>query len=403
LKLSSAVKKAPGTVAADRWRASLFWLRTVLLSATFLGLLSCWPLWLNSREFPVIPITAWFPVLPSPWDQLFFGAMLLPLALAAWRYRVAVGFFLAATFVAWCEDQNRGQPWLYMYWGMLLLTLLPDSIALAACRLAMSAAYVWSGIQKVNPAFLNGSPAWFVAPAERWHLPHIVLDIFRWGIATAPFVEIAIGICLWVPRLRKAGIVAVFGVHLAALLFLGPLGHNYNWVVWPWNLAMIALVWVLFALGPAPRIELAFTQLKMSRPALALLTPYTLLPVLSFFGLWDSYFSFTLYSANEADANIFVTPGFTARLPARLQKYVHPVPQYHPQYQGPSMFLFRAWCYEDLHVLFVPEPRNYVGVFQHLRKYSREPGDLRLIVGPRGGSPVFYEDERRVVLMPKGH
>lgn len=374
----------------------------MLLSSTFLGLLSCWPLWINAREFPVLPIISWFPVLPWPWDRAFFGAMLASLALAAWRYRLAVGFVLAATVFAWCEDQNRGQPWLYMYWVMLLLTLLPDSAANSACRVAFSVAYIWSGVQKMNPAFLNGSPAWFVAPAEHWHLPGAVLSMFRAGIATAPFVEAAIGICLWIPRLRKAAIAAVLAVHLAALLFLGPLGHNYNWVVWPWNLAMIALAWVLFGMNSPPRLRLALVDLKASRPALAVLMPYTILPALSFFGLWDSYCSFTLYSANEADANIFVTPAFTERLPPRLRKYVSAVPQYDPQYQGPSLFLFRAWCYEDLHVLFVPEPRNYLGVFRHLERYARHPGDLRLIIGPRGSPPVFYEHDRRVVLPPKG-
>jgi len=72
---------------------TVFWLRTVLLSATLLGLLSCWPLWFNAREFPVLPITSWFPVLAPPLDKVWFGAMIVSLPLAAWRYRPAVIFF----------------------------------------------------------------------------------------------------------------------------------------------------------------------------------------------------------------------------------------------------------------------------------------------------------------------
>jgi len=90
-------------------------------------------------------------------------------------------------------------------------------------------------------------PAWFVAPATRWHLPTGLIEVMRWTIASAPVVELAIGLALWVPSLRRAAIAAAVVLHLAALLFLGPLGYNYNWVVWPWNLAMIGLVWALFA------------------------------------------------------------------------------------------------------------------------------------------------------------
>ena len=51
-------------------------------------------------------------------------------------------------------------------------------------------------------------------------------------------------------------------VHLAALLFLGPLGHNYNWVVWPWNLAMIGLVWALFAAQTPPRLKPTLAEVR---------------------------------------------------------------------------------------------------------------------------------------------
>ncbi len=381
------------------WFEPCFWLRAVLLSATFLGLIASIPLWLNSRAFPLLRVAPWFPVLPAPWDKCLFGAMLLALALAGWRYRPAVAFFLGASLFAYCEDQNRGQPWFYMYWVMLLLTLLPGPAAMAACRCSISVVYIWSGIQKINPAFLYGSPGWFTAPAANWHLPGFVLDLLRWGITTAPIVEIGIGLGLWAPRLRKPAIIAVFAVHLAALLFLGPLGHNYNWVVWPWNLAMIGLVCALFVGAAPPRLKPALAEVRRSRPAIAILAPYALLPALSFVGWWDSDFSFTLYAENQANANIFVTPAFAERLPPQLRRYVHPFPQpYDPQFQGPCVFMFGTWCYEELHVPVVPEPRNFRAIFRFLRAWSKSPEDLRLIIGPRAGPILFYQGDDRVEL-----
>src|SRR5215470_3434587 len=83
------------------------WLRGVLLGACFFGMLASMPLWLNTRSFPLVPIAPWFPALPSPWDKCLFGSMLAALALAAWRYRPAVMYFLSASLFAFFEDQNR--------------------------------------------------------------------------------------------------------------------------------------------------------------------------------------------------------------------------------------------------------------------------------------------------------
>src|ERR1035441_4919789 len=130
--------------------------------------------------------------------------MLLALALASWFYRTAITCFLLAGLFAFCEDQNRGQPWFYMYWVMLGLTLLPAPASIAACRWAISVAYIWSGIQKCQPAFFHSVPAWFIAPATHWHLPAAVIHLLRWSIASAPFVELGIGVALWLPQCHWA-------------------------------------------------------------------------------------------------------------------------------------------------------------------------------------------------------
>lgn len=413
------------------------WVRATLLSACFLGLLASAPVWLNSRNYPLFPIAPWFPILPSPWDKCLFGAMLLALVLAIWFYRTAGIFFLSATLFAFCEDQNRGQPWLYMYCVMLLLTLLPAPASIAACRVAISVAYIWSGIQKCNPRFFQVVPEWFVAPAAHWHLPSAAIELLRLSVASAPFLELAIGLALWSCRLRRVAIGAVVALHLAALLFLGPTGHDYNWVVWPWNLAMISLVCALFgagafwqkhrsepALAVSPKKEAGaerpkrsptsgrggnknplsaksgailkqtFDELRRSKPALVIVALYSLLPILSFRGSWDSYFSFSLYSENQAVANVFVTRDFGDGLPPHMRPYVQPfTPDYDPEHQGPYVFAFQAWCYEELHVPPIPEPRNFRFIFTFLRAYSKKPNDLRMIVGPRAGPVIFYQGD----------
>jgi len=307
-----------------------------------------------------------------------------------------------------------------LYWVLLLLTLLADSTALAACRVALSVAYIWSGIQKFNGRFFHVVPSWFVAPAERWYLPSVLIEVLRWMVIAAPVIEVGIGVGIWVPGLRKTAIMATVAVHLMALLFLGPLGYNYNWVVWPWNLAMMGLVWSLFGVRneeleiadkkpapktshrPAPLLKKSLAQLMRSKPALIALGLYSLLPLLSFFGRWDSYFSFSLYSENAAVANVFISQDFGDRLPQRLRPYVQKFPlAYDPEHQGPYTFGFQAWGYEELHVPPISELRNFRSVFQFLRSYSREESDLRMIVGPRAGPVIFYQGDTQEFLMPK--
>lgn len=405
------------------------WLRTTLLAATLLGLIASAPVWTNTRTFPLLPIFSGFPILPAPWDNCLYATMLGSLIVAPWFYRPAIITFLATSFFAYCGDQNRGQPWLYMYWVMLLLSLFPKPSAHAACRVAIATVYLWGGIQKLNTRFFAVTPEWFVKPAaDNWHWPPVLVDLLKLSVKAAPFIEIAIALLLWFPKFRRVAFILTILTHAFALVFLGPWGHNYNWVVWPWNLAMIALVLGLFAQGktfernvaaatdvsklkpdikskksPKPAANTVtfagfrktFLELRRSRTALTLVVLYGLLPILSYSGRWDSYFSFSLYSENLAVANIFVTENFRDNLPPHLKMYAEKFPQaYDPERQGPLTFSFTAWAYEEMHVPSISEPRNFVIVYRALLPYAKKPEDLRMIIGPRSGPVIFHEGER---------
>jgi hypothetical protein len=391
-------------------------LRVTLLVATALGLIASAPVWMNPRSFPLLPLVSGFPILPAPWDQCLYALMLGALIAAMWCYRPAVIIFLASSFLAYCGDQNRGQPWLYLYWVLLLLSLFPPSAALAAGRIAITTVYLWGGIQKINARFFAVTPEWFVAPATNWHWPAAMIDLLKLSVKAAPFIEIAIAVLLWFPRLRRVAFGLTILTHTFALVFLGPWGHNYNWVVWPWNLAMIALVLGLFAEGKfftatldnsAPqRITLPRTLVSLCRTKAAAVTValFGLLPILSYSGRWDSYFSFALYSENLAAANLFCTESFRDNLPPHLKKFVQQFPQsdYDPQHQGPYLFAFPAWAYEELHVPPISEPRNFVNVYRTLQRYAQKPEDLRMIIGPRSGPVIFHEGER-VEYLQRSH
>ena len=378
MNLSAILKDAPSRPA---------WLRATLIAACLLTLLGSAPLWMNARPYPPLPVADWFPILSRPWDTLAFAAALATLALAIRFHRAGVMAFLAISLFLALEDQARWQPWFYMYWVMLLLTLAEERAAFVGCRFAVAAVYVWSGIQKCNPHYFDLVVPWFVKPAAAW-LPSFAATGFQWAVAAAPTIEVFIGLGLWFSRTRRAAVTAAFTVHLSALLFLGPIGHKQNWIVWPWNLAMPALVVILFPRGP---VEEVWAGLKRSSWSAAVVALFWLLPILSFLGKWDSYLSFSLYTGNLTKADIFISASLRERLPPALQEFIVPTPApYNEQLQGPYVVLVELWADKILRVPPLPEARNYRHLAKYLTSFSADPNDVHLVLIPRVGKVLFY-------------
>jgi hypothetical protein len=378
------------------------WLRAVLLGATLLGMLSCIPLWLAAREYPLVPMTASWPVTPPGYGPWLLGVTLFSLLAAARFFRLAIVFFLVASLYLYCCDQNRGQPWMYMYWVMLLLNLLPEPIALAACRAALSLVYVWAGVQKLNGTFFRVMPAWFVQPAIGWGWPESVVAGLRAGVSLTPPLEMFIGAGVWFPKMRRLALAAAMVLHAASLVFLGPLGHNINLVVWPWNIAMLALLLVLFGWGEGASLRQTWGELRRSSSGALVVGLFGLLPVLSFFGCWDSYFSFALYSGNVSRADLYMTQSFRDRLPARWQMYIHPVENYNPEFQLPFVFEHPRWAAAEMRVPQFPEPRDFAVMFRRIAAHATNEADCRMIVETRGGKILLYRpgDSSPVIIKP---
>jgi hypothetical protein len=378
-----------------RDKSAIGWLRLCVLLATLSGVLSSIPLWLASREYPLLPVASWWPVLRSPWDAVLLAILLGSLLLAGWFFRPAVIVFLILSLFLVLSDQNREQPWFYMYALLLLALMFRSPISLTLCRLIISAVYIWGGVQKINPVFFKVVPVWFVSPATKWLSPELV-SLFQWTVAAAPAIEIFIGFALWWQPVRKLAIGAVCAVHVLALIFLGPWGHGYNLVVWPWNLAMIAIVILLF---PRGRLERPISTLNRCWPAWALAVLVCVLPTLSYTGKWDSYLSFSLYSGSLATADIYVTESFRERLPEKLKRFTHALQTYNEEVQGPYVFDHQSWAMAELGVPPLPEPRAYRNTWTYLsRKYAANPQEIRMVLAPRTGPILLYQGESASIL-----
>jgi predicted DCC family thiol-disulfide oxidoreductase YuxK len=360
----------------------IFWLKTTALIAFCLGLLISSPLWIGPRSYPLVPVWSGLPSLGHPIDYVLYGGLLAlaAAALVSPRPQKFIGGFLAI-FVVFCLlDQNRWQPWVFLYGfllaGLALFSWRSDDrvgrqAALNIARLIVAFTYVFSGLQKINRHFVTvdfgllTQPITDLAPALSTPLHYI-------GMA-APFVQVGFGIGLLTQRFRRASLVLAVAMHLFILAMLGPLGQDWNMIVWPWTAAMVVFDLLLFA-GKDGFSGREIFRIERSWFHGAILVLFGCLPLLSFANRWDSYLSAALYSGNLTEALIYVSDAGYDAVPAEARRYfAHTSDNTH-------VLNMQQWAVEDLNVPPYPEARLYKAIARNLCAKQDKPGQLVLIV-----------------------
>ncbi len=263
-----------------------------------------WPLWYETeRIFSAAPIFNFN--MPSWLSQSMVIATLgLCGVLIIVPQKRKLGIVLAA-FIAFLviEDELRWQPFIYMYTFILFAAAFipqkPIEKDFRAIRLMVIGIYFWAGFYKINTAFIFDVFPWFVQPLG------MNAGFVLFLSCIVPFIECAIGVCLFVPRWRGIGVILATCMLVVVLICLGPFGHNWGLIVWPWNVLLHALEAVLFLYYREPLLKKEVAKDKMACLAIAL---FWVLPALGMFDKWGSYPSFMLYSGLPATADVKFAP-----------------------------------------------------------------------------------------------
>jgi hypothetical protein len=361
--------------------ARLFALKIAIAGGLLAGLLLSPKLWLSSRFYPQTPVLPFLRPIPFPIDYAVYALLLLLLVTIAVVPRPAkpIAAFLCLAAVLALLDQSRWQPWFYQYLFMLLalgLSSRSPAAAMNTCRLIVVCTYFWSGLQKVNPGFADDVFPWMAEPLTRF-LPAGA----RWLIAllglVVPFVETGIGIALLTRKFRTAAMYLAIGMHVFILIGIGPFGHSANTVVWPWNLAMVAFLLILFrGSGDVSWRELVWGRGAVSQRVVLVL--FGVLPLLSFFNLWDHYLSSALYSGNRNNGVLYLSDDVLAELPDSIQEVA--------TNEGPDVNKLEIadWSFRELNVPAYPEMRIYKNVARSLCGFAESASDVRLAVEAKG-------------------
>ena len=351
-------------------------LRMIVCLGCIAGLLISWKLWVSSRSYPLVPISEKLPAIRPPFDYVVFAALVILPAMIAFSSRPR-RFVFAFLFLAICLcalDQSRLQPWFYQYTMLLAAFAFYSSAArhtqlLNTSSLIISLVYFWSGVQKIGVGFVDRVFPVLINPYL--HTLFGRVDVLpRWLIPAIPLIEIFIGVGLMTRKLRNVSAVIAVAMHLLILLLLVPLGVNR--IVWPWNIAMIVLVMVLFW----KRRDASLADLVLPKRVgfqLFVLILFGVMPLLSFFNLWDAYLSSSLYSGNYKVAVIRITDAVKNRLQAGIQNQVE-------QVNGEWTISPVRWSLRELKVPAYPEPRVYRKVTKSICAFAEDPTEVILTI-----------------------
>lgn len=358
----------------------LAYAKTAVVLGFAAGLLLSPKLWISSRFFPLIPIIPGLSPLRFPLDYICAGALFLLLCAIgmAAKPRTYIFGFAALLVALALSDQTRWQPWVYLYLFILLsmscYSWKADDLAgsentLNICRLIVGATYFYSGLQKLNPNFAELGIKSLLGPAVAAHLPFAHMWPWIMGV-----MEAGIGVTLLTRRLRNVAVICAVLMHVF-ILFSGIVLMHWNSVVWPWNLTMIAFVVLLFW-----KADFSFVDAVWRNPIWfqkAALVLFGVMPLLSFFGRWDSYLSASLYSGNVAQANVLMSRQVKDQLPPAIQKYA--------KEHAPNTYVLviRDWAVGELNVMPYPAMRAYRGIGREICRYTQNSPDVVLVTRDR--------------------
>jgi len=367
-------------------------LRILIAAGLACGLALCWRLWISSRLFPLSPVNGSLRPIPFPLDYLSAALLFILLAaiIAAPRPKWFLTVFLVFAGLLSLWDQLRWQPWFYQYFFMLAAIAFyawwkPDpkngAAALNACRLIVVSTYFWGGLQKLNVTFLRQT--WPDMSGSILRLLPVFArssDVFALAV---PFVEVAVAVGLVIARTRRLAVILAIGTHAVILIVLIVSGENT--AVWPWNIALILVVWILFGEYPETAI---FNPFPRTIPETMVFLLFGLLPALSFADAWDSYLSAALYSGNIDQAVIYLSPRAIQRLPSQIRPHVW-------QGRAPYFLDINRWAFGELNVPVYPEPRVFRNVAENVCTYLREDESdarLRILMKPNPFTGIRHSE-----------
>jgi hypothetical protein len=347
------------------------WIKYLVIAGLAIAMFISWRLWItDARYFPLTPLLSFIPPIPAPFDFFIIYILALFFVLSFIypdNFVLNLTSIIILTILA-ITDVNRLQPWFHQYFVMLLIfTILQrvkDQKSIVKClQLFLMGLYFWSGFHKINTNFFEDVAPWMAKAFG-------VSGILTFVCFLLPFAEIFVGVGLFFKQTRKTAMWAAIGIHFLALLILSPLGHNNNMVIWPWNIILPAIVFLLFY-----KDQESFTlrNLLTGKTAKLIVFLAWILPALHVFNLWPAYLSFNLYSGNTNNGVLYISDNIKDLLPEEIS----------PSVRFNNTIQIKEWSANELKVPAYPEKQVYLNAFEFISDFGIEPNETVLHYQPK--------------------
>ena len=369
----------PPVANDDTHDAGAFAALRVLIAVGFLASIAMtYPLWLTERAFPLIPVDPHLAALPSPID---LGSLLLLVVLLATTIFIPSGLLavsvIAVVALLWAQDQNRIHPWGYffvlVYGALADLWIKPrerrrPSETATLVQFIVVAIYAWTGLQKLRLTYFTEIVP--IILSSYTQPPSIVTVSLLYA---TPFIEVALALGLLFHLTRRLSVIGLVLLHCGILVMVSPLGRNENYSIVPWNVTMACVVILLFWRSKTTLRAIMFPS--WTRTRVIFLQLCVVLPLLGYFGLWNPYLSFSVYSGASAHGYGFFQERALPNLPPAIRSIVS------PSEGGLYQLSFDRWGVATLLSPPSPQPRDVYQMGLYLcRTVPKAETDLVVII-----------------------
>lgn len=355
-------------------------------------------LWLSDSFFGPIPVFDWIPSLASPFDWIILGALAVLLGPIAVLKRP--GKFV----IAWCVlffsrsvwDEITWQPYFLQFFVMMASLAFVDwsdeegqtgtaRRVLNVNRLIFVAIYFWSGVAKFHYKFITEFISGTFSLNE---------DTASWGAslpwwlgAPVPVIETLLAVALVSSKYRAVGVLGLSGMHVLILAVAGPTILTYNQIIWPWNVAMILFLFVLFW-GDKETQLAQMVWIRAFPIQKVALVFFVLCPLLSYVGLWTPWLSFRLFAMRYYKGYAFMKQSVVERMPVEWQEQVEKSP--FPQFD--AKLSLTNWPERELKAFPPWKPSVFKELGRRLGRFAEGRDDLGIIILD---PPHFWTGERQ--------
>lgn len=358
-------------------------MRIIVCAGLLAGIVFSFELWFPlARSFPRVPVFFEVPVL---FDRILTIILVISLISLIFLHKTKIILLtaIASLILLIFFDQIRLQPWVYQYLLLLGIFALQtkdekDSAeTLGLAQIIIAALYFWSGVQKLNFTFSHETLPKLLEPLQIL-FPSIQFPFVFIGIGIA-LIEAFIGCGLLFRKTRNFAVILAVTMHTIILTVL--IAKNYNSIVWIWNAFLIAIVVTAFwknDVSIKQILDSANVKNWKIQAAKIITFASVLLPILSFFGLWDSYLSGALYSGNVAVGVVRINDDLFEKLPPKARQSV-----FQTKNGGEKMLPFVEWSLSDLNVPAYPAQRVFEKVAGEICNLADDQNQVELIVKER--------------------